>query len=72
MKDDFCVYLDAGHGGLDASGKYVTAPNKQFKHSSGTFHNGTWFYEGVWNRTITNRVAAKLERIIRRFLRKRG
>lgn len=60
MKTDFCVFLDAGHGGLDASGNYVTAPSKQFQHSKGTFHNGRWFYEGVWNRTLTNRVAAKL------------
>lgn len=63
MFNDFCVYLDAGHGALDADGNYVTAPNKQFEHESGTFHNGKWFYEGVWNRTLTNRVAAKLERL---------
>ncbi|MCB0569327.1 MAG: N-acetylmuramoyl-L-alanine amidase [Phaeodactylibacter sp.] len=57
---DFCVFLDAGHGGLDKNGKYVTAPSKQFEHSRGEFHNGRWFYEGVWNRKLTNRVAAKL------------
>lgn len=57
------VFLDAGHGGLDSEGKYVTAPSKQFKHSKGTFHNDTWFYEGVWNRVLTNRVAQKLERL---------
>lgn len=67
--DDFCVFLDAGHGGLDKSGKYVTAPSKQFQHSNGVFHNGGWFYEGVWNRTLTNRVAAKLdERGINRII----
>ena len=63
MKLDFCVFLDAGHGGLDAEGNYVTAPSKQFQHSSGTFHNGGWFYEGVWNRHFTNRVAAKLNNL---------
>ena len=60
MVKDFLVFLDAGHGGLDADGNYVTAPSKQFQHSSGTFHNGRWFYEGVFNRAITNRVAQKL------------
>ena len=60
MVKDFLVFLDAGHGALDANGKYVTAPSKQFQHSSGSFHNGRWFYEGVWNRTLTNRVAQKL------------
>ncbi len=61
MKEDFCVFLDAGHGGLDQKGNYVTAPSKQFEHSSGSFHKGGWFYEGVWNRILTNRVAAKLQ-----------
>ncbi len=60
MKTDFCVFLDAGHGGLDKAGKYVTAPSKQFKHDKGEFHGDGWFYEGVFNRTLTNRVAAKL------------
>lgn len=60
MKTDFCVFLDAGHGGLDKAGKYVTAPSKQFKHDKGEFHGDGWFYEGVFNRILTNRVAAKL------------
>ena len=60
MKTDFCVFLDAGHGGLDKNGKYVTAPSKQFKHSKGEFHGDGWFYEGVFNRVLTDRVAAKL------------
>lgn len=57
---DFCVFLDAGHGGLDPSGGYTTAPAKQFFHDTGTFHNGGWFYEGVWNRRLTARVEEKL------------
>lgn len=60
---DLCVFLDAGHGALDLNGNYVTAPSKQFKHSRGTFHNEGWFYEGVFNRVVTNRVAMKLERL---------
>ncbi len=63
MKTDFCVFLDAGHGGLDKNGKYVTAPSKQFKHEKGEFHGDGWFYEGVFNRTLTNRVAAKLSNL---------
>jgi N-acetylmuramoyl-L-alanine amidase len=63
MNDNFCVFLDAGHGGLDENGSYVTAPGKQFRHSRGTFHNGGWFYEGVWNRTLTQRVASKLKNL---------
>ncbi len=63
MKEDFCVYLDAGHGGLDQKGNYVTAPSKQFQHSTSDFHDGGWFYEGVWNRTLTDRVAAKLKEL---------
>lgn len=63
MTNDFMVFLDAGHGGLDSSGKYVTAPSKQYKHSRGEFHGGGWFYEGVWNRVLTYRVAAKLRNL---------
>lgn len=63
MKIDFCVYLDAGHGGLDKNGNYTTAPSKQYEHSKGTFHKGKWFYEGVFNRTITNRVAERLREL---------
>ncbi|MEN0005738.1 MAG: N-acetylmuramoyl-L-alanine amidase [Bacteroidota bacterium] len=59
--DNFCVFLDAGHGGIDKNGRYVTAPSKQWEHRFGTFHNGGWFYEGVWNRTLTDRVKAKLD-----------
>lgn len=63
MVKDFLVFLDAGHGGLDADGNYVTAPSKQFKHSEGKFHKDTWFYEGVFNRILTNKVAQKLDQL---------
>ncbi|GAB5551379.1 MAG: hypothetical protein Sapg2KO_09700 [Saprospiraceae bacterium] len=63
MIADFCVFLDAGHGGLDLEGKYVSAPGKQFKHSRGTFHGDGWFYEGVFNRTIVSLVASKLRNL---------
>lgn len=62
MNTDFCVFLDAGHGSIDPNtGKYVTAPSKQFEHRSGIFHDGRWFFEGVWNRALTDRVAQKLD-----------
>ncbi|MCB0628978.1 MAG: N-acetylmuramoyl-L-alanine amidase [Saprospiraceae bacterium] len=62
MNTDFCVFLDAGHGSIDPkTGKYVTAPSKQYEHSKGTFHDGRWFFEGVWNRVLTDRVAKKLD-----------
>ncbi len=63
MNDKFCVYLDAGHGSLDDKGNYVTAPSKMFEHARGDFHDGKFFYEGVWNRTLTDVVAAKLTQL---------
>lgn len=62
MNDNFCVYLDAGHGGLDKSGRYMTK-GKFFLHSKGVFHGKGYFYEGVWNRTLTNLVAQKLAQL---------
>ena len=47
MKNDYCVYLDAGHGSLDKEGNYVTAPSKQFEHAEGEFHKGKWFFEEI-------------------------
>jgi len=63
MNKNFCVFLDAGHGGLDAAGNYVTAPGKQFQHSRGDFHGDGWFYEGVWNRTVLGLVKEKLQHL---------
>lgn len=60
---DLCIFLDAGHGSLDKNGNYVTAPSKQYEHAKGAFHKGRWFFEGVWNRTLTNRVASKLSQL---------
>lgn len=60
---DLCIFLDAGHGGIDKNGNYTTAPSKQFQHTQGTFHNGRWFYEGVFNRVITDIVAHKLRNL---------
>jgi N-acetylmuramoyl-L-alanine amidase len=54
------ILLDAGHGGY-VNGKYVST-HKQFKHASG-FHKDGWFYEGVWNRTFTDKVADRLKEL---------
>lgn len=41
------IILDFGHGGINSSGEYTTAPSKMF-----TFPNGEVAYEGVINRQI--------------------
>ena len=58
-----CVFLSAGHGGVDPStNRYTTAPSKMFKHKNGQpYHDGAGtFYEGVKNRKYADRVAALL------------
>lgn len=51
------IYLDAGHGGFDAIRcVYTTAPDKMFSHSTGSYHDGKNFYEGVFNRAVANLV----------------
>jgi N-acetylmuramoyl-L-alanine amidase len=52
------LYIDAGHGGVDAAGNYTTPPTKGkfFDHkTAGTFHKGGIFYEGVFNRSLANK-----------------
>ncbi len=61
MQDNICVYLDAGHGGRNARGEYVTAPGKMFRHARGEFHSSGYFYEGVWNRALLDLVRKKLD-----------
>ena len=48
--------LDNGHGGI-VNGKYTTAPSKMFQHE-----NGLLIEEGVINRIIINKLAAKLSK----------
>ncbi len=62
MNDNFCVFLDAGHGGIDPEGNYTTA-GKRYQHDSGEFHSGGWFYEGVFNRRLMSAVMEKLDRL---------
>lgn len=60
--NDFCVFLDAGHGGIGPNGRYTTAPDKMYHHGRMhcDFHYEGRFYEGVWNRHLTSRVMFKL------------
>jgi len=52
--------LDAGHGGIDPFGRYTTK-GKSFTHAEGTFHRGKTFYEGVFNRRLTDIVFDSLK-----------
>ncbi len=63
MANNFCVFLDAGHGGIGPDGNYTTAPGKQYQHQRGRFHQGNWFLEGVWNRALTRLVMSKLQHL---------
>lgn len=60
-KKNFHLYLDAGHGGIDPSGKYTTLNAKMFEHTKGNFHNGRWFYEGVSNRVTVQAICELLD-----------
>lgn len=52
----FCIFLDAGHGGINPKVKlpngYTTYPSKCSQHNNGTFHSYGWFFEGVFNRAV--------------------
>ena len=60
----FCVFLDAGHGGVDPKVKlpngYTTYPSKCAQHNNGIFHSYGWFFEGVFNRAVTELIGQYL------------
>lgn len=56
MKDSIIFLLDPGHGGIDPSGNYTTAPAKMFK-----FEDGFTIYEGYFNREIVKKLEHKLK-----------
>ena len=62
MEDKWCVLLDPGHGGLlPITDVYPTAPDKQFQHKTGDeFHCDGWFYEGVFNRSMSRKIQNRL------------
>lgn len=53
------VFLDWGHGGINENGEYTTN-GKLHKHKNGKFHDGSTFYEGVFNRIQAKNVAKRL------------
>ena len=68
MKDisKFLAVLDAGHGGISPEGQYTTYPAKCFKFpviDGQELHGNGWFFEGVFNRKITNLVKSKLDEL---------
>lgn len=46
--------IDSGHGGI-VDGKYITWPKKMYKHD-----DGSYFYEGVFNRDIKHQLVDKM------------
>ena len=57
----YCYFISAGHGGIDPDGNYTTAPNKMFKHQGLKLHDGPYFYEGVFNRMIAEKLIERLK-----------
>ena len=50
---EFCVILDAGHGGIDPkTGRYTTAPAKMWTHEATATEKEFVFHEGVFNRQV--------------------
>jgi len=50
-KRRFVVFVDAGHGGIDEDGKYMT-PGKRAYHKNTIIHQDGHYYEGFENRLI--------------------
>lgn len=54
----FCVFLDAGHGGINPKIKlpngYTTFPSKCSQYNNAAFHSYGWFFEGVFNRNVAD------------------
>lgn len=55
MNSHYFWLIDAGHGGIDKDGKYVTAPSKMF-----VYPDGYTIHEGVVNRGIQKFLCRKL------------
>lgn len=50
-KRRFVVFVDAGHGGIDDSGRYTTAGKRAY-HPEAALHENGHYYEGYENRII--------------------
>jgi N-acetylmuramoyl-L-alanine amidase len=64
-KNEFCIFLDAGHGGINPKVKlpngYTTYPAKCAQHNNGTFHSYGWFFEGLFNRAVVQYIEQYLK-----------
>lgn len=64
LNPEFAVILDAGHGGISPITKeYTTAPYKQYKHKTPSFHRNEMLYEGVSNRVLADKIELILKRM---------
>lgn len=55
MNSNYFWLIDAGHGGIDKSGRYTTAPAKMY-----TYPDNYTIFEGVVNRAIQSLLTKKL------------
>ena len=64
-KNEFCIFLDAGHGGINPKVKlpngYTTYPSKCSQHNNGIFHSYGWFFEGLFNRAVVQYIEQYLK-----------
>jgi len=56
----YSVILDFGHGGFTPEGENAT-PDKQFYHPNQNFHKSGWFFEGVFNRVLGEKIRQKCQ-----------
>lgn len=62
MMNKYAVFLDAGHGGLDEAGRYrCIVPGKAYWHRQGGMHQDGMFFEGVFNRKLSDYVFERLK-----------
>lgn len=60
----YCYAISAGHGGIDPdTGRYTTYPSKFARHEGLNLHHGQYFYEGVWNRTIAEKLIKRMDEV---------
>lgn len=59
MKKDKLILINAGHGGLDAFGDYITAPDKRYQRDLDGVT--TQINEGVLNRAVAYHLSFKLD-----------
>lgn len=57
----YTLFIDAGHGGINPDTKQYVTPTKRYSHLMGQFHNGTSFYEGVFNRQVAEKLQRKMQ-----------